>query len=359
MLTPMVYAGIDEAGYGPLFGPLVITRCVFVSRNPSDGGAGIRGSHDEVEKHWPLFDDEPPRLWEALEGAVCRNAADPGSRLPVNDSKLLYRSRGGIGTLERSVLSFLAALGMRPGNLARLLELLALDRASSTTEQVPWYRDHSGWPALPGWTTPGHVDRGAEALTAAFDGAGVRLAEIRCAVVMADRFNRMVRETGNKASCSWHFVGGHLARVWEGFSAAARVPSRGGVRAGALVAIDRQGGRKSYGSLLRRVFPECTVTILGEDAETSRYRVFAGEHAMQVTVQVKGERRHLPVALASMVSKYVRELLMLRFRRYWLAQAPEVRPTSGYFRDGRRFLREIQPHFERLDIDPGLLVRER
>jgi hypothetical protein len=271
----------------------------------------------------------------------------------VNDSKLLYRSGGGLGGLERGVLCFLATLGARPANLNRLLELLALDPGSSQVGHLRWYRDRSGGPGLPGWTEPRQVDRGAEALASAFDAAGVRLTGISCAVVLEDRFNRMVRSAGNKAGCTWHFVGGHLSRIWEG------LPARGRTGPEPLVVVDRLGGRKSYAPLLRGLFPDGQVSVLGEGAAESSYRITGEGRAMRVSVQVKGEQRHLPVALASMVSKYVRELLMQRFRGYWQAHAPGVRPTSGYYGDGRRFLREVEPLFERLDIDPGLMVRER
>jgi hypothetical protein len=58
-----------------------------------------------------------------------------------------------------------------------------------------------------------------------------------------------------------------------------------------------------------------------------------------------------------MTAKYVRELLMMRFQRYWREMAPQVRPTFGYFGDGRRFLDEIEPILERLQIDRATLIR--
>lgn len=78
---------------------------------------------------------------------------------------------------------------------------------------------------------------------------------------------------------------------------------------------------------------------------------------MRVTVQVASERRHLPTALASMTAKYVRELLLMRFQDYWRQHAPDVRPTYGYYGDGRRFLREIEPLFPLLKLERGVLVR--
>lgn len=47
---------------------------------------------------------------------------------------------------------------------------------------------------------------------------------------------------------------------------------------------------------------------------------------------------HLPVALASMIAKYVRELAMHRFNRYWSKRMPELKPTAGYTLDARRWL---------------------
>ena len=65
------------------------------------------------------------------------------------------------------------------------------------------------------------------------------------------------------------------------------------------------------------------------------------------------------VALASMVSKYLRELLMGCFNGYWLGEVPSLRPTAGYYQDGLRFLKEIEPHLRRLGVRREWLVRQR
>jgi hypothetical protein len=42
-----------------------------------------------------------------------------------------------------------------------------------------------------------------------------------------------------------------------------------------------------------------------------------------------------------MIAKLARELSMFRLNRYWLAKAPEVKPTAGYYGDARRWLSDL------------------
>jgi ribonuclease HII len=72
-----------------------------------------------------------------------------------------------------------------------------------------------------------------------------------------------------------------------------------------------------------------------------------------------GDARLFPVALASMFSKYLRELYMHVFNRYWSRQHSGLRPTAGYYTDARRWLEDAAPVINRLSIDRGMLVRER
>ena len=64
-----------------------------------------------------------------------------------------------------------------------------------------------------------------------------------------------------------------------------------------------------------------------------------------------------PIALASIFSKYLRELLMARFNAYWAGHVDDLRPTAGYYQDGQRFLRDIEPAIGRLGVDRSQLVR--
>jgi hypothetical protein len=72
---PVIYAGIDEAGYGPLLGPLCVGCAAFVLPDAGDAPATSAA------------DAPPPCLWKALSAAVCRATNDKRRRIAVEDSK--------------------------------------------------------------------------------------------------------------------------------------------------------------------------------------------------------------------------------------------------------------------------------
>src|SRR5688500_12104556 len=106
----MILAGIDEAGYGPLLGPLVVGCCAF-----------------EVEPDPAAPGDDLPCLWRRLRKHVSRNRSKGGKKLHVNDSKLVYSTSGGLKELERSILTLAAASGDWPADLHGLLARVAAD----------------------------------------------------------------------------------------------------------------------------------------------------------------------------------------------------------------------------------------
>ena len=324
----LVYAGIDEAGYGPLLGPLVIVRSTFV-----------------LEEKEPSI--ELPSLWELLNTSVCRNVRDKKHRIAVEDSKKLYTPSVGLRHLERGVLSFLRTNGIAPENLNHLLQTLAFDELSFRLD-IEWYNHDEGCQTLPMICDRGDLDKDAGRLTRSLLRSRCRLVDLNAAVVFEDRFNRLIRKHRSKAGCAWNFVSGHLSTLWHRFGL--EHPT---------VVVDRQGGRKDYSHLLALLFPMIQQDLIYEKPGTSCYRITEGERMMHVIFQVNGEACHFPVALASMTAKYVRELLMNRFQHYWRIHAPDVKSTFGYFKDGRRFLEEIQPVLEKMDIDRDKLIRCR
>ena len=60
-----------------------------------------------------------------------------------------------------------------------------------------------------------------------------------------------------------------------------------------------------------------------------------------------------------MVSKYLRELAMLAFNAFWMAQVPGLKPTAGYPVDAKRFRREIEQAQSKLGVPDDQLWRHR
>jgi hypothetical protein len=65
------------------------------------------------------------------------------------------------------------------------------------------------------------------------------------------------------------------------------------------------------------------------------------------------------VALASLVSKAVRELWMDVFNGYWRARLPGLRRTAGYPVDAARFRREIDAAALAENCDPATWWRNK
>ena len=77
------------------------------------------------------------------------------------------------------------------------------------------------------------------------------------------------------------------------------------------------------------------------------------------TSDPKADADHLPVALASMAAKLVRELLMQRLNRFFTERMPDLAPTAGYVQDGRRWLQEVDPVLQDAGFQTDQLVRCR
>ena len=126
-----------------------------------------------------------------------------------------------------------------------------------------------------------------------------------------------------------------------------------------VIVCDRQGGREHYGQNLRLMFGDWSLEIVREADGRSDYRLHKRGHVARITFCEKAEAQCLPVALASMVSKYLREGFMGRFNAWWLAKQPGLLSTAGYHSDGMRFLADIAATRKKLGIADDELIRSR
>ena len=309
--------GMDEAGYGPNLGPLVVSVTVWE----------VPGSPQRTN------------LWRAFESVLTNEPAAGDVRLHVGDSKQVYNPARGLRALERAVLCALEICGDRPQCWNDLLRQLT-GGAVHGDEPEPWF-DGSDL-GLPHSADCGCWDEPATLWRKRSQKRGIRLRAVASDVVLTERFNRMTDECGKGAALS-RISMQLLRRFWDPESAEP-----------VLVLADKHGGRNRYDELIDEITDGQMIFRIEEGRDLSRYKVGNSE----LRFQTRSEE-HLPVALASMVSKYVREIAMVLFNRYWSAHVPELRPTAGYPGDSHRFRADIAAAQAQLGIRDAVLWRTR
>ncbi len=310
--------GMDEAGYGPNLGPLVITATVWE----------VDGRPRDVD------------FWRSFAEVVDRTGRDADERLCIADSKQVFTPGKGLLRLETAVLAALGVCGIRPVTLAQLLQAVA--PGWPDRDRLPPWLDCDKL-ALPREADPHCIAQFVQRWSRAAESAGIRLRSIRCEVIPAGRFNRLLAKSGNKATLLSEAAFGLLGEVWHPSASEAT-----------LVLADKHGGRNRYHRFLQRIAGDAMIFRLEESTARSRYRVGQSELRFET-----GAERHLPVALASMVSKYIRELAMALFNRFWCDRIPGLKPTQGYPVDARRFHEAIRTVQAELGIADEVLWRSR
>jgi len=324
--------GIDEAGYGPILGPLVVSATAF------DVPVGIMSALKDPA--------DGPDLWKLLSASVAMKPSRRKPRLAVADSKKLYsgcNSERGLVLLERAAQVFLRQRGEPPATLRELLGHVCPE-VCKQLDDYPWYT--GGDVSLPVECRWDDLGTQHNAVSSNLAARGIRFRGLWVEVLPEGHFNERVRATRNKSVVLFGLITRLLQRVGE---EAGLRPLRAW--------IDRQGGRVSYAAPLMTAFEDAQLEVIEETPERSSYRLERPHSPWMVRFVEKGESHHLPIALASIYSKYVRELFMICFNRYWAGQVAGLRPTGGYYADGQRFLADIEPALIAQGVDRGRLVR--
>jgi hypothetical protein len=241
-------------------------------------------------------------------------------------------------------LAALRAVGKTPARLTELLASLCPDCLSRLAE-YPWYQEAKG-EELPADSADMRI--ASRVLADDMESHGMRLLDVRSCCLDVAYYNTMVGNVKNKAHVLFIAATQLIQNVLDAF------PGED-----VHFLIDRQGGRVHYRNGLMRSFADMELSIVQEEADRSVYELRRGAQRVRLTFEVKGDGRYLPVALASMASKYVRELLMECLNRYFTRMDATLKPTAGYWQDGLRFLDELRTRLPHLEIDRHRLVRCR
>jgi len=275
------FTGVDEAGLGPILGPLAIARVTVAGDSP--------------EGFTQLFKE-----------------AETG----VADSKKIHQNAFDVGPIETVALGGIAWLsnGKVPSNAA---ELFALFNERPEDRTLPWQVGAEDLklplaiPEVPKWKIPGIEPVG-------FDGVLVHPSSLNAA-----------RRSGiNRANLELQYISKILSTIPPNFEEF-------------HVDVDRLGGRVYYGEVLQQFWPDSTVNVVDEAKLKSEYTAHSEARKRFIRFLVSGEENSSLIALSSCIAKYIREVHMTLFNKYWMSRFQKLKPTSGYWTDAMIWMRTV------------------
>ena len=317
--------GIDEAGYGPLLGPLVVSATAFEMPEKL-----LRANH-----------------WDILAKAVSTQKKGLSGRLLITDSKKAYSRKSGIEHLRRTVLSVMGAWkngSMQVNTIQDALSLISPGTLKSI-DSYPWYK------AINTHTlghNPSDIAIAAGVLQKTMSENNIQISSIQSRCLDVEQYNMRVRKVKNKSRVLFTEL---CALIQEAFNSntAKTEPTQ--------VIVDRQGGRVNYQQELLRMFPDFSLSVVRQDPNMSSYELNLNGQVMRIHFCAKADTKHLVVGLASMVSKYVREVMMHSLNHYFCNLCPELCPTAGYWEDGQRFVNDLKIYLPSHLSNPERLIR--
>lgn len=370
--------GTDEAGYGPNLGPLVVTASSWLIpescfQRPGDTLAEAAVPREPRPTPPPnkTSPQSPsptshtsPDLYRTFHSLFGRLGEGERDKILVGDSKEAFKSGAGLSNLELAVLPIWlgSCLAESPHDeflrwdalVASLLPpLLVADDAADSPGRIdlPWYRDFN--PELPIDAERDRLQAQTKRLEEFLNRKSIGCRH-RTRMVEPGPFNRLCDQLGNKATLLSQVT---LSLVFQSVSEFFTV-DRAEPITEVHVLCDKHGGRNSYAGIIQSFFTESWVQVVSEGRQLSRYSLTCNDCPVYFDFVAKGEQ-HLPIGIASMFSKYVRELCMLAFNRFWLEKIEALSPTAGYPVDAKRFRREIEPLANKLDLSASEWWRNR
>jgi hypothetical protein len=286
-----------------------------------------------------------------LKPAVGKRKSKLAGRLLITDSKKAYSRTEGIGHLRRTVLAHLCCLeeGLKESdaNAASLLKVLCgscVDRLS----EYPWYEGLSN-KELGG--NGEDIEIASRVLKRTYSDRGVKLLNMSSRCLDVGYYNKMVTAVKNKASVLFTAVSELIKDSFDSYGAVDSQPLQ--------IIVDRQGGRINYRNALQRMFGQMELKVIRQDNKVSSYELTDSHSRMRLHFVTAADSKYLAVSLASMVSKFLREVLVDSINSYFLQRCSDLRPTAGYWKDGQRFIRELKKGLADTEYDSQKLVRCR
>jgi ribonuclease HII len=314
--------GIDEAGYGPNLGPLIQTSIAV------------------------KVPDTTQSLWDCLSSIVRKSKEKDDGRILIDDSKKVNEGVHGLSKLERGVLAFLYPKACEGDALfIHFLETLCIGTSLEDLRQESWFGEEHSLPSVlpvkPLIEPTSQVKKGCEE-------ASIEWGAAKMVVTPTPKFNALLD--------IWELKSNVLTQgVMALFQEVRSLPGEDSIH----IAVDKLGGRNYYTAMLQSAFDDGWVHAIKETSQECSYEIREIGREITITFQPRADETFLPVALASMASKYVREICMMQFNRYWQTKIPGLKGTAGYPVDAKRFLDDIRPKLLEMKIPEDQIWRRK
>lgn len=325
--------GVDEAGYGPNLGPLLVAATVWL-----------------VPEHVT----EAELAASLSEGFSCERWEEACQTVPLGDSKQLYRPGQGLVSLETGLCALLVAMDEADNcqNFRGAPDWLGdmetfLQRFGEMPQgecDLPWYRQLQAL-KLPSAQTSREILRLSELARQRFQALDLCLLQARVRVISEKEFNAGIEKLGSKGQLLTITTLKLVADLLEAMPRPVEI------------FCDRHGGRKNYLPQLMDTWPESWFQEIRSDASRCSYQNLC-QPEFTIHFSVGGDS-FPPTAMASMLAKYTRERFMESFNAFWSARLQDLKPTAGYPVDAQRFRRELGDAPLELGLPASLWWRSR
>ncbi len=295
----MIIIGIDENGYGPILGPLIITATAFKVKKRED-------------------------LWHILN--ISKNPDDYPEKLIVTDSKKLFsRSsfrRCQMGELAVSAFFYLLFKTL-PKNPDRFLSKVLLNFSlfpqlceKSKSKYRPCWEEIS----LPLWLKQKKgIAEEAGKLKERLKKERIEFLGLKALFLCPFQFNKLTNDESKSYINYLQFeklISYFLRKKEKEF----------------LIFADRIGGQRRYLPFLKEgSLKNWRCQTLEESIEVSSYKLNLKEKIAVIFFLQNGEEKEFPVALSSLFGKYIREISIERINRFFQRYGDQrLKSVSGY-----------------------------